>query len=89
MPLDVAEQFTLEQVLRNRRAVNCDERPASHLAVIVQRASKEIFADPAFTGDQHVSRGVRHLPQHFELSEHLGISRNDLVQSETVRQLAA
>src|ERR1700722_6709794 len=83
------EQFALQQVLRDRGAVDRDERTTLHPAVIVQRASKEILANPAFAGDQYVSRGVRHLPQHLKLSEHLGISRDDLVQSKSVGQLAA
>ena len=60
-----------------------------HRAVIVQGASEEILADSAFAGDEYVGRGIRHLPQDVELSKHLGTSRDDMVQSETMRQLAA
>src|SRR5271156_4334088 len=86
---DVAEQFTLQQILRNRCTVYRDEGTTLHPAVIVQRASKEILANTAFSREQHVGRGVRHLPQHLKLSKHLGIARNDLVQSKSVGELAA
>ena len=40
----VAEQLALDQLARDRRHVDRDERPAAPLAVIVQRAGDQLLA---------------------------------------------
>ena len=57
----VAKQFGFEQRVGDAGGVEGDERAAAACAEGVNRASREFFADAAFTGDQHFgvrSRGV-------------------------------
>ena len=49
----VAEQLGFEQVLRDRRGVDRDERPRRARAVPVQRARDQLLAGARFAGDQH------------------------------------
>ena len=78
----VAEQLGLEQVLRDRRGVDRDERPGRARAVPVQRARDELLAGARLAGDEH--RRVR-LRQPADRAEHL-LHRRRLAQH--LRRLA-
>ena len=74
----VTEQLGLEQVLRNRRRVDRDERPRRAGAVPVQRTGDQLLARTRFAGDQHGDVRLREPPdgaKHFlhrrRLPEHL------------------
>ena len=58
----VAEQFALDEVARNRRHVDGDERAFLALAVIVQRAGHQLLAGAGLAGDQHGEVGL-HQPR--------------------------
>ena len=49
----VAEQLGFDEVARDRRHVDGDERPLPALAVIVQGARDELLAGAGFAGDHH------------------------------------
>ena len=75
----VAEELGLEQVLRDGRRVDRDERPRRARAVPMQRARDELLARARLAGDEH--RGVRlrqaadraeHFLHRRRLAEHLG-----------------
>ena len=79
----VAEQLGLEQVLRNRRGVDRDERPRRARAVPVQRARDELLAGARFAGDEHRRARLRqaadrakHLLHRRRLAEDLGRVRD-------------
>ena len=55
----VAEQFGLEQVVGNRRAVDGDERPVGPLAERVKRAREQFLAGAALAFEQHGRIGAR------------------------------
>ena len=48
------EQFALQQVLRDRPAVDRNERAPAALAVVVDGPGDQFLAGAAFAGDQHV-----------------------------------
>ena len=54
----VAEQLALDQLARDRRHVDRDERAVAALAVVVQRAGDQLLAGAALAGDQHGEVGV-------------------------------
>ena len=49
----MAEQFALDEVVRDRRHVDGDEGPFLALAVIVQRAGDQLLARAGLAVDQH------------------------------------
>src|SRR3569623_1103245 len=51
----VAEQLALDQLGRDRLAVDLGERAAAHRAVAVDRARDELLAGAALAGDQHAA----------------------------------
>ncbi len=53
----VAEQFALQQVLRNGRAIDGEEWFPAAAAVVINRAGDQFLAGAAFAGDER--RGVR------------------------------
>ena len=60
-PLDVAEQLRLDQLLRDRRAVDFDERPVPPAAHRVYRARDQLLPRPVLAVDQDAAvRGRRH-----------------------------
>src|SRR6202012_3314360 len=61
--LVVAEQLALEQLGRDRRAVDRDERPAGALAGGVDRARHQLLAGAALAGDQDRRQRRRDLAQ--------------------------
>jgi hypothetical protein len=60
----MAEQFGLDQVARDRRHVDGDERPVAALAVIMQRARDQFLAGAGFAGDHHRQVGLHQPRQH-------------------------
>ncbi len=58
-PFLVAEEFGLDEVLRDRGAVDGEERPFGAQGVLVDAAGDEFLARAAFAGDEHgrVARG--------------------------------
>jgi hypothetical protein len=56
----VTKQFALEKVLRNRRAVDLDERPRGPPRFFMDGACHQVFADTAFAAQQHRRIGRRH-----------------------------
>ena len=58
----VPEQLTLEQRLRQRRAVDLDQRPAGEARVAVQHRRDQFLAGAGFAGDQHGRVGARDPP---------------------------
>ncbi len=60
----VAEQLTLDQLLRDGRAVHLDERLAAARRVVVQRAGDELLAGAALPRDEHRGGAVGHALEH-------------------------
>jgi hypothetical protein len=54
----VAEQLRLEQLARQRRAVDLDERPVPAPAAVVEDPRREALAGPGLAGEEH--RAERH-----------------------------
>ena len=57
----VAEQLTLQQLIRNGGAVDFDEWLLAAAGLRVDHARDNFFARAAFAADQHRRRGVGHL----------------------------
>ena len=64
---DVAEELALEQLVRNRRAVDLDERTLRSRAARVNHVRDELLADAGLAVDQHAGRRLR---DRFEPREH-------------------
>jgi hypothetical protein len=86
----VAEEFALEQVLRDRRGVDRDEgalaAEIAARAVAVQRARDQLLAGAALAGDHHRHRALaqaadraEHVLHRRRLAEHLGHRRGGAV----------
>ena len=60
----VAEQFGFDQVARDRRHVDGDERTRAPLAVVVQRARDQFLAGAGFAGDHHRQVGLHQAREH-------------------------
>ena len=58
--LGVAEELALEQLARDGRAIDADQRPAAALAGVVDGARDQLLAGAGFAGDQHGGVGRRH-----------------------------
>ena len=58
----MTEQFTLEQILGNRRRVDGHERPLSTWRMPMQRPRHQFLASATLPGDQHRRRTVRQPP---------------------------
>src|ERR1017187_7943693 len=67
----VAEEFALKQVLRNRVAVDGDERAAAPRAPAMERLRHHFLARPAFAQNQHRGTSGGDLANHVEDSLHL------------------
>ena len=59
--LDVAEEFALQQVLRQRSAIHGHEGLGPAQAVVMNRAGDQLLAGAAFAGDEHGGVGCRAL----------------------------
>src|SRR6185369_170489 len=62
----VAEELRLEQVLRDRRGVDRDERAARARAVLVQRVGDEFLAGPRLAGDEDGDDALAQAPDRTE-----------------------
>ena len=62
----VTEQLALEEIFRNGRAIDGEERPVVPCAVLVDGVSHEFFARTALAGDHDRGVAVRDAPDHFE-----------------------
>ena len=89
----MTEQFGFEQVLRNRRGVQRDERSVRARAVPVQRPRDELLAGARFAGDQHGRGRMRqaadraeHVLHRGRLAEHLGRLGDALVLRRAAAQ---
>ena len=60
----VAEQLRLDQIARDRRHVDGDERAVAPLAVVVQRARDQFLAGAGLAGDHHGEIGLHQPRQH-------------------------
>ena len=60
----MAEQFGLNEVARDRRHVDGDERAVAPLAVVVQRARHQFLAGAGLAGDHHREVGLHQPRQH-------------------------
>ena len=56
--LFVTEQFTFQQVLRDRSAIDGNERAIRTPSEIVHRPRDKLFASPGLAQDQHIDAGV-------------------------------
>src|SRR6185369_5726591 len=54
----VTEELGFEELLRDRRAVDLDERPLTASRRRMDRSGDEVLADPALATDQHRGVGV-------------------------------
>ena len=57
--LGVAEEFAFEQLGRDRRAIDPDQRPVAAAARLVDRARHQLLAGAGLAGDQHRRIGWR------------------------------
>ncbi len=60
----MAEQLALDQLARDRRHVDGDERPVAALAVVVQRAGDQLLAGARLADDHHGEVGAHQPRQH-------------------------
>ena len=60
----MAEQFRFDEIARDRRHVDGDERAVAPLAVIVQRARHQFLAGAGLAGDHHGEVGLHQPRQH-------------------------
>lgn len=57
----MTQQLTLQQLRRDTRTVDGHQRSARAIALLVQRAGNQLFADTAFSTDEHRSGGASDL----------------------------
>ncbi len=83
----VAEQLGFDQLARQRRAVDLDERAFLPLTVLVNGARHELFARAVLAVDQHAGVGRRHRFDEVEQLPHLVAARDDVREARVVAQL--
>jgi len=84
----VAEQFALQELPRNGRAVDGDEGAPLAPAVLVDRPGDQLFAGPALPPEQHGEIGPGNLPDRLEDLLHGRASAHDAPKIEPLlRQL--
>ncbi len=62
----IAEQFRLQQVMRNRAAVDRDERPLAAAGALVNRERRQLLAGARLARDEHARVGLRDLADRAE-----------------------
>src|SRR4051794_14625108 len=87
--LFVAEDLALEQGLRNRGAVDRDEREAGARAELMNRLRDELLAGTRLTGDEHRCTRRRRLLDHLVDLPHLRAVADDRAEGAVLAQLAA
>ena len=83
----IAEQLRLDQVLRNRGAVDLDEGALRAPAVVVQRVGDELLAGAVLALDEDVGLGVGHGGHQIEQLAHLPAAADDVVELVAIAQL--
>ena len=83
----VPEQLGFDQLARQRRAVDLDERAFLPLAVLVNGAGHELFAGAVLAVDQHARVGRRHRLDQMEQLPHLVAARDDVGEARVIAQL--
>ena len=90
----VAEQLAFQQVARDRRGVQRDERPALARAVLVQRTRDDFLAAARFARDEHrdvglaqPSDGAEHLLHGWRLAEDLRHFQRRVVHARLAQAL--
>ena len=76
----VAEEFTLEKIERNGRAIQFDEWPSVAWAQVVNRARNQLLASPGFSFDQYCGRGRRYSLDLFKHGFQRGTVTDDLLE---------
>src|SRR5271165_1399428 len=76
----VAEEFTLEKIERNGRAIQFDEWPSVARAKGVNRARNQLLASPSFSFDQYRGRGRRYSLDLFKHGFQRGTATDDLLE---------
>ncbi len=74
----VSEQFALQQIFRNRRAVDLDEGAGGALRMFVNGAGDQIFSDAAFAAQQHRGIGRRDALDQRQHGLHFVAMRDDV-----------
>ena len=85
----VAEEFALEQRVRERPAVLGDEARFPPRSRVVDRSGDEVLAGSGLAGDQHRRIGLRHLLHHVEDALHRGARADDVLEGVLGLDLAA
>ena len=83
----VAEQFALDQRLRDRGTVDGDERFAAPRAVVMERASHQLLAGAALADDKHGAASVSHQADLLEQGTHRCTLPDDVVERMPLVQL--
>ena len=86
-PLLVAEQLRLDQVLRDRGAVDLDERPLRPLAVVVDRVRDQLLAGAVLPLDQDVGVAAGDALHQLEHFVHLLALADDVAEAELPLEL--
>ena len=82
-PALMAEQFALQQILGNRRAIDGDERFLRPVAMLVNRPRNQFLARPGFAANQHVHRLRRHSSDFLVNFLHRRAPANDRIARRT------
>src|SRR5260370_5311149 len=78
--LHITEEFGLQESLRERAAVNGDERGLGPNAVFMNGASNQFFAGPTFPGDENAARLRSYALNHVEDRAHVRALRAEIVE---------
>jgi hypothetical protein len=85
----VAEQLHFEQIARDERAVQHDERPSCAQPLAVHRLGHQLFAGPWFTFDEQGQIGLAQSFTQRVKPTHLGTGTNHLPKVRFARYLNA
>jgi hypothetical protein len=84
----VAEQLALDQVLRNRPAIDRNERPLAPPTRLVDRVRDQLLAGAVLAENQHGRVGRRHALHELEhLPDRLGLADDPVVALEAARAI--
>ena len=81
----VTEQLTLQQVFRNRSAIDGNEWAVLAGRAAMDGARNEFLAGAAVSHDQDGDIGIRHAPDHFENAMHRRAHADDLIKPRRTR----
>lgn len=63
MRLLVAEELGFDEAVRNRRAIDRNERPVSSQTLVMKRAREKLFSGAGFADDQNGDVSVNDTPK--------------------------